>query len=107
MNYNEKRIKRAFKPRSWTEIKTSDSWQIFKIMGEFVDGFENMARIGPCVSIFGSARTEEDKEYYKLAEDIAFKLSGLIWYNHRRWSGIMSRKQRGQASQWKVCRVEY
>lgn len=77
MNYNEKRIKRAFKPRSWNEIKTSDSWQIFKIMAEFVDGFENMARIGPCVSIFGSARTKEDNPYYILAEDIAFKLSGL------------------------------
>ena len=77
MNYNEKRIKRAFTPRSWTEIKTSDSWQIFKIMAEFVDGFENMARIGPCVSIFGSARTKEDNKYYTLAEDIAFKLSGL------------------------------
>lgn len=77
MNYNEKRIKRAFKPRSWNEIKTSDSWQIFKIMAEFVDGFENMARIGPCVSIFGSARTKDENPYYILAEDIAFKLSGL------------------------------
>jgi uncharacterized protein (TIGR00730 family) len=77
MNYNEKRIKRAFTARSWNEIKTSDSWQIFKIMAEFVDGFENMARIGPCVSIFGSARTKDDNPYYLLAEDIAFKLSGL------------------------------
>lgn len=46
-------------------------------MAEFVDGFENMGRIGPCVSIFGSARTKEDNPYYILAEDIAFKLSGL------------------------------
>jgi uncharacterized protein (TIGR00730 family) len=72
---NEDKIKRAFKKKNWNEIKTSDSWDIFKIMAEFVDGFEKLARIGPCVSIFGSARTEPDSSYYKLAEDIAFKLT--------------------------------
>ena len=43
--------------KGWNEIKTNDSWAIFKIMGEFVNGFEKMSKIGPCVSIFGSART--------------------------------------------------
>ncbi|MBT8253182.1 MAG: TIGR00730 family Rossman fold protein, partial [Bacteroidia bacterium] len=47
------------------------SWAIFKIMGEFVEGFEKMSVIGPCVSIFGSARTKPNNKYYKLASDIA------------------------------------
>ncbi len=57
--------------KGWNEIKTNDSWAIFKIMGEFVNGFEKMSKIGPCVSIFGSARTKPDNKYYKLAESIA------------------------------------
>jgi len=61
-------------PKGWNEIKTNDSWAIFKIMGEFVSGFETMSRIGPCISIFGSARTKPDDKYYKLAELIAQKI---------------------------------
>ena len=57
--------------KGWNEIKTNDSWAIFKIMGEFVNGFEKMSKIGPCVSIFGSARTKPEHKYYKLAESIA------------------------------------
>ena len=57
--------------KSWNEIKTNDSWALFKIMGEFVNGFEKMSKIGPCVSIFGSARTPKDNPYYKLAVDTA------------------------------------
>ncbi|WJJ95612.1 TIGR00730 family Rossman fold protein [Algibacter luteus] len=57
--------------KGWNEIKTNDSWAIFKIMGEFVNGFEKMSKIGPCVSIFGSARTKPDHKYYKLAESVA------------------------------------
>jgi uncharacterized protein (TIGR00730 family) len=68
-------IKRAFEPKSWNEIRTNDSWAIFKIMSEFVNGYESMARLGPCVSIFGSARTQPDNPYFKLAEEIAFKLT--------------------------------
>ncbi len=75
MSVSEEKIKKAFKHKTWNEIKSSDSWQIFKIMAEFVEGFEKMASIGPCVSIFGSARTSVDNKYYKLAEDIAFKLT--------------------------------
>jgi len=65
----------SFQQKNWHEIKTEDSWRIFKIMAEFVEGFEKMSRIGPCVSIFGSARTAPDNPYFKLAEDIAFKLT--------------------------------
>ena len=61
--------------KGWNEIKTNDSWAIFKIMGEFVNGFEKMSAIGPCVSIFGSARTKENMEYYKLAVRIAKSIS--------------------------------
>ena len=61
--------------KGWNEIKTNDSWAIFKIMGEFVNGFEKMSAIGPCVTIFGSARTREDGKYYKLAVDIARKVA--------------------------------
>lgn len=68
---SEEKIRNAFENRDWHEIKVTDSWQIFKIMAEFVDGFEKLARIGPCVSIFGSARTDKDNTYYKLAEDCA------------------------------------
>jgi len=75
MSANEDKIKKAFKQKTWNEIKASDSWQIFKVMAEFVEGFEKMASIGPCVSIFGSARTEPDNLYYQLAEEIAFKLT--------------------------------
>ncbi|MFD0975783.1 LOG family protein [Salinimicrobium gaetbulicola] len=60
--------------KSWNEIKTNDSWAIFKIMGEFVNGYEKLSQIGPCVSIFGSARTKPDNPYYKLTEDVAKKI---------------------------------
>ena len=60
--------------KGWNEVKTNDSWAIFKIMGEFVNGFEKMSRIGPCVSIFGSARTKPDNKYYKLTVAIAKKI---------------------------------
>jgi uncharacterized protein (TIGR00730 family) len=71
----EKRIREKLKQKTWNEIKTNDSWAIFKVMSEFVDGFEKMSRIGPCVSIFGSARTKVGDKYYELAEKIAFQLT--------------------------------
>jgi len=71
---NEDKIKKAFKDRDWNEIKTNDSWVIFKVMAEFVEGFEKLGKIGPCVSIFGSARTKPEDKYYKMAEEIAAKL---------------------------------
>ena len=57
--------------KGWNEIKTNDSWSIFKIMGEFVNGYERMSQIGPSISIFGSARTKNDDKYYLLAKEIA------------------------------------
>ena len=76
MTFNEEeKIRQAFADKDWNEIKATDSWQIFKIMSEFVNGFEKMSQIGPCVSIFGSARTKPNNPYYKLAEEIAFKLT--------------------------------
>ena len=75
MTSGDERIKEAFEEKSWQEIKVSDSWQVFKILSEFVEGFEKLSRIGPCVSIFGSARTQPDNEYFHLAEDIAFLLT--------------------------------
>tara|TARA_B100001109_G_C18863931_1_gene475739 strand:- start:6166 stop:6861 length:696 start_codon:yes stop_codon:yes gene_type:complete len=60
--------------KEWTEIKSNDSWAVFKIMSEFVNGFESLSKIGPCVSIFGSARTKEDHKYYKIADELAFEL---------------------------------
>jgi uncharacterized protein (TIGR00730 family) len=71
---SEDRIRQAFKERDWNEIKSADSWAIFKVMSEFVEGFEKLAKIGPCVTIFGSARTPRDHAYYKIAEEIAAKL---------------------------------
>jgi uncharacterized protein (TIGR00730 family) len=61
--------------KDWTEIKTNDSWAIFKIMSEFVEGYERMAKIGPCISVFGSARTKEDNKYYQMAIDVSEKLA--------------------------------
>lgn len=72
--YSDDKIRKAFANKDWNDIKASDSWQIFKIMSEFVDGFEKMSKIGPCVSIFGSARTKPENKYYILAEEIAYKL---------------------------------
>jgi uncharacterized protein (TIGR00730 family) len=70
----EERIRKAFEERNWSEIKSADSWAIFKVMSEFVEGFEKLAKIGPCVSLFGSARTDREHKYYKIAEEIAAKL---------------------------------
>jgi uncharacterized protein (TIGR00730 family) len=72
---DEEQIQKAFQDKSWNEVKATDSWQIFRVMAEFVEGFEKMAKVGPCVSIFGSARTKPSHPYYKLASEIAFKLT--------------------------------
>jgi hypothetical protein len=71
----DRKIREKFKQKTWNEIKTNDSWAIFKIMAEFVEGFERLGKIGPCVSIFGSARTKPNDPSYILAENIAFELT--------------------------------
>ena len=75
MIHDDRKIKEKYKPKTWNEIKTNDSWAIFKIMAEFVEGYEKLSKIGPSVSIFGSARTKPEDPYYILAEEIAFKLT--------------------------------
>ncbi|HEY0045602.1 MAG TPA: TIGR00730 family Rossman fold protein [Flavobacterium sp.] len=74
-NDEDKIIQDRLKQKPWHEMRTNDSWAIFKIMAEFVNGYETMGRIGPCVSIFGSARTKPEDPFYLLAQKIAFKIS--------------------------------
>ena len=57
--------------KSWNETKTNDSWSLFKIMSEFVNGYEKLSSIGPCISIFGSARTKSNHPNYILTVEIA------------------------------------
>jgi len=71
----EERIREAITPKDWNEIKSHDSWSVFKIMSELVDGYEKLARIGPCATIFGSSRSKPNNRYYKLAEEIAYNLT--------------------------------
>ncbi|XOD69544.1 MAG: TIGR00730 family Rossman fold protein [Flavobacteriales bacterium AspAUS03] len=71
----EQKIRDKFRQKYWSEIKSNDSWSIFKIMGEFVQGYEKMTEAGPCVSIFGSSRIQAGTRYYDLAEEIAFLLT--------------------------------
>lgn len=52
-----------------------DLWRVFRIMAEFVEGFEELGPIGPAVSMFGSARAKSDDKYYKLAEDTAYEIA--------------------------------
>jgi uncharacterized protein (TIGR00730 family) len=72
-----RKLREAFNQKSWNETKTHDSWAVFKVMAEMVEGFEKLSKIGPCVSIFGSARTKQDDPMYLLAEEIAYRLTKL------------------------------
>jgi hypothetical protein len=76
------KIEHISKQRKWSESYGSSSWQTFKIMAEFVNGFETLSKIGPCISIFGSARTKVDNPYYTLtvaiAEAVAKEGFGII-----------------------------
>jgi len=74
---DDERIRKAFESSEKTAIERSASWKIFKVMSEFVEGYERLERIGPCVSIFGSARTKENNKYYKYAVQISKKLTKL------------------------------
>ncbi len=62
-------------PRRWSESKAHSSWQIFKIMAEFVESFETLSRIGPCISIFGSARAKPGDKYYEVAIEIGRQIA--------------------------------
>lgn len=61
--------------KDWSEIKSNDSWSIFKIMAEFVEAYDKMAKAGPCVAIFGSARTQPEHPHYLQAVEIGEKLA--------------------------------
>jgi len=74
---DKEEIRKSFKQKKWNEIQAHDSWSVFKIMSEFVEGYETLARIGPCVAIFGSARTRHDDHYYALTEEIAYQITKL------------------------------
>jgi uncharacterized protein (TIGR00730 family) len=75
MTQDDRKIREKLQQKTWNEIKTNDSWAIFKIMAEFVEGYEKLSKIGPCVSIFGSARSKPENQDYQLAEEIAFQLT--------------------------------
>ncbi len=72
---DDHKIRKAFEDKHWSEVKAESSWQIFKIVSEFVEGFEKLNKIGPCVSIFGSARTKPENTYYQMAVKMAQKLT--------------------------------
>jgi len=74
-NQEIEKIKEYIQPKTWSETISQDTWEIFKVMSEMVEGFQKLTKIGPCVSIFGSARTSDDNKYYKLAEEIAYLLT--------------------------------
>lgn len=61
--------------RKWNQFKAENSWTMFKVISEFVDGFDTLNRLGPCISIFGSARTLPDSKYYQIAVDVAKNLT--------------------------------
>ena len=77
LDINESILLNSFRQKTWDEIVTKDSWMVFKIMAEFVDGYEKMAKIGPCVSIFGSARLKPETKYYEMAVEIAEKITKI------------------------------
>lgn len=73
----EQRLHDSFRQKTWDETITKDSWMVFKVMAELVEGYEKLAKIGPCVSIFGSARLAPDHPYYEMAVDIAERITQL------------------------------
>ena len=77
LDINESKLHNSLREKTWDETITKDSWMVFKVMAEFVDGYEKMARIGPCVSIFGSARLKPESKYYKMAVEIAEKITKI------------------------------
>ncbi|MCT2563205.1 TIGR00730 family Rossman fold protein [Chryseobacterium herbae] len=77
LDSNETKLHNSLRQKTWDETITKDSWMVFKVMAEFVDGYEKLAKIGPCVSIFGSARLKPESKYYAMAVEIAEKITKL------------------------------
>lgn len=90
---------KTLQAQHWNETSTQSTWQILKIISEFVTGFESLSNVGPCISIFGSARTAPGAPYYELAVEIGKKLSndgyGIITGGG---PGIMEAGNKGAAS---------
>ena len=66
----DKRVIRKFEKKTWSEVKSKNSWQVFRIMAEFVEGFDALTQVGPSVTVFGSARTKPDDPYYEIAHQL-------------------------------------
>ncbi|KQT24235.1 hypothetical protein ASG22_09470 [Chryseobacterium sp. Leaf405] len=77
LDVNETKLHNSLRQKTWDETVTKDSWMVFKVMAEFVDGYEKLAKIGPCVSIFGSARLKPESKYYEMAVEIAEKITKI------------------------------
>ncbi len=77
LDSNDVKLQNSLRQKTWDETITKDSWMVFKVMAEFVDGYEKLAKIGPCVSIFGSARLKPQSKYYKMAVAIAETITKL------------------------------
>ncbi len=76
MIHNEEKVGQKAPMKQWgKQVKGENSWTMFKVISEFVDGLETLNHVGPCVSIFGSARTQPNHPYYKKAVDIARMLT--------------------------------
>ena len=63
------------KMKRWSKLRGENAWTMFKVIAEFVDGFEVLNTVGPCISIFGSARTKPGTPYYELAVKVASRLT--------------------------------
>jgi uncharacterized protein (TIGR00730 family) len=74
MSLDHFKKKQPYKSRNWTQVNASNSWSMFRIMSEFVEAYDKMDKIGPCISIFGSARTKPNNRYYKMATKMAERL---------------------------------
>lgn len=61
--------------KQWSDLRGENAWTMFKVISEFVDGFETLNQIGPCISIFGSARTKPLDQYYEQAAEIGKRLT--------------------------------
>lgn len=77
LDSNDVKLQNSLRQKTWDETITKDSWMVFKVMAEFVDSYEKLAKIGPCVSIFGSARLKPQSKYYKMAVEIAEKITKI------------------------------
>lgn len=73
----ESKLRDSFRQKTWDETITKDSWMVFKIMAELVSGYKKMVKLGPCVSIFGSARLKPEDQYYQMTTEIAKKITEL------------------------------